>query len=87
MAGIVAVPLVLDLDHVGAQVAQDLGRERPREHPGEVQDADTGERKGIHGAELICHTRPPPRAPTWPAHSVCFRTTGAQPRQSGRIRL
>ena len=40
VAGIVTVTGTLDLDHVGAQIAQDLGRERSREHPREVQDAE-----------------------------------------------
>ena len=54
---VVAFAGTLDLDHVGAQIAQDLGRERSGEHPGEVQDADTGQRKRIHGAEPTSLTR------------------------------
>jgi hypothetical protein len=38
----------LDLDHVGAEVAEDLRRERSHHHRGEVEDADAGERAG-HG--------------------------------------
>ncbi|GBD12969.1 hypothetical protein HRbin24_00990 [bacterium HR24] len=43
-AGHVAVGRALDLDDVGAQVAQHHAGERPSQDPGEVQDADTGQR-------------------------------------------
>src|SRR6185503_169396 len=36
----------LDLDHVGAEVGEDLRRVRPHHDRGEVEDADAGERPG-----------------------------------------
>ncbi len=51
VAGVVTVPGTFDLDHVGAQVAQDLRRERSREHPREVQDPESGQREAVHRAE------------------------------------
>ena len=33
----------LDLDHLGTQVAEDLSRERPKYHGGEVEYLDAGE--------------------------------------------
>ena len=40
-----------DLDHVGAEIAQDLRRQRAGEHPREVEDAQprAGERAVVHG--------------------------------------
>ena len=36
----------LDFDHVGAVVAQDLGRQRPQHHRGQVDHPDAGQRAG-----------------------------------------
>ena len=38
---------LLDLDHVGAQVAQHHGRERAGEHLRQVEHAESGEGEGI----------------------------------------
>src|SRR5690606_12271635 len=34
----------LDLDHVGAEIAEDFGRDRADERPGEIEDAHAGQR-------------------------------------------
>ena len=73
VAGVITVAGALDLDHVGAQIAQDLGRERSREHPRKVEDPEAGQREVLHGAE---DTRPLSRS-----IPVCFHTTGASRRQ------
>ena len=43
-AALVGVVGMLDLDHVGAQHGQLIGGERPRQHMGDVDDADALER-------------------------------------------
>ena len=40
VAHAVGVVRPLNLDHLGTEVGQDLGALRPRDHPGEVEDAD-----------------------------------------------
>src|SRR5690606_32398640 len=40
----------LDLDHLGAEVAQDLGGPRRGDHPAKVQDADSREGQGHFSA-------------------------------------
>ena len=50
-AALVGVVRVLDLDHVGAEHAELIGRERPRQNVGRVDHPDTLERS--HGA-LLC---------------------------------
>src|SRR5580704_1242538 len=44
---------MLDLDHVGAENRELIGRERPRQHVGDVDDADALERTGHGGAPRI----------------------------------
>ncbi|MNC91173.1 hypothetical protein D3C83_73800 [compost metagenome] len=39
----------LDLDHVRAEVREQLRRERPQHHGGEVEDADAGQRPAHAG--------------------------------------
>ena len=43
-AGIVARTLALDLDHVGAEIGQDLAGPRPRQNAGKLEHAQTRER-------------------------------------------
>ena len=43
-AGVVAGARALDLDHVGAEVGQDLPGPRPGQDAGELQHAQTGQR-------------------------------------------
>src|SRR5581483_11372817 len=60
VAALVGVVGVLDLDHVGAEHRKLIGRERPRQHMRDVDDADTLERAGhsvlsglaLHSAEI-----------------------------------
>ncbi len=47
-AALVRIVRIVDLDHVGAEHRQLIGRERPRQHVRHVDDADTLER--THGA-------------------------------------
>src|ERR1700677_4499679 len=42
--GVVAVPDVLDLDHIRAEIAEHHGGERSRQRPGQVKHAKTGKR-------------------------------------------
>src|SRR5262249_22733764 len=42
----------LDLDHVGAVVGDDLGRERPHHHGGHVDDAHARERTHARGLSV-----------------------------------
>ena len=42
----------LDLDDLGAVVAQDLGAVRPAQHPGEIEHEDPVERALGHGKKL-----------------------------------
>src|SRR5215813_141683 len=42
-AGIVAGALALDLDHVGAEIGEDLARPRPRQDAGKLEDTHTVE--------------------------------------------
>ena len=44
VAGVVAGAGALDLDHVGAEVAQELRAGRPRQDAGQVEHADAGQR-------------------------------------------
>jgi len=44
VAALVARARRLDLDHLGAQVGEDRGAERPGQEAGQVEDADAGER-------------------------------------------
>src|SRR5436309_2857133 len=44
VAALVAAARRLDLDHLGTQVGEDRGAERPRQEAGQVEDADSGER-------------------------------------------
>ena len=44
----------LDLDHLGAEVGQDLRALRPRDHPREVEDANAVEQSGRHRRALTC---------------------------------
>src|SRR6266446_1909374 len=44
VAALVAAARRLDLDHLGTQVGEDRGAERPRQEAGQVEDADAGER-------------------------------------------
>ena len=53
----------LDLDHVGAEVAERHRRQRPGEHPGEVGDEDTVERR------IVATRRASPWAPRTAAMS------------------
>ena len=62
------------LDDVGAQLGQDLGRYRPGQVGGEIQDADSGEQPG---------RRPPPvsaRAGSRPSVAVTASTAAIGPR-------
>ena len=43
-AGVVAEPGPLDLDHLGAEVAEHHRRERSGEHAGEVEDPQVAQR-------------------------------------------
>ncbi len=44
VAALVAAARRLDLDHLGTQVGEDRGAERPRQEAGQVEDADADER-------------------------------------------
>ena len=46
----------LDLDYVGAHVAQSLGRERPQDVDGQVEHTHSGERADSGGADGGCHS-------------------------------
>jgi hypothetical protein len=48
-AGVVAGAGPLDLDHIGAEVAQQLGAAGSRQHAGEIEDPQAVERAG-HGS-------------------------------------
>ena len=43
MARVVALARALDLDHVGAEVGEQLARPRPGEDAGKVENANAGE--------------------------------------------
>ena len=67
---------VLDLDHVGAEVAQHRGGERPGEEGGDVEDLESLEsacRRGSHRASVLPALTgvrpgsPPRRREIWPA--------------------
>jgi hypothetical protein len=47
----------LDLDHVGAEIAEDHRAERPREVLAQVDDADAGERDLAGGAVAVARDR------------------------------
>ena len=44
--------LVFDTDHFGAEIGQDASGGWPRDDPGEVADADAGERESGHAGIL-----------------------------------
>ena len=44
MAGVVPRPAALHLDHVGAEIGEQLAAPGTREDSGEFEDADAGER-------------------------------------------
>src|SRR3546814_7119904 len=46
LAGVVALAGALDLDHLGAEVAQKLGAGRAGQDAGQVEDPQAGERSG-----------------------------------------
>ena len=50
--------LLLELDHVGAEVAQDLGCERPLQQCREIEHADAGERPGCVRVRAHAASRP-----------------------------
>ena len=50
-ANLIAAVGVLDLDHVGAQIGEDLPRPRPGQDARKLENADTGKRSG-HGGLL-----------------------------------
>ena len=56
VAGLVAAPGMLDLDDVGSERAEDLGRGRPCERARQVEHADSGKRPERH--LCIIATRP-----------------------------
>src|SRR6185312_14918632 len=47
-AGIVAAARALDLDYLGPQIGQHLRRERPGQHPGQINDFDARKRQIRH---------------------------------------
>ncbi len=51
-ARIVAAARTLDLDHLGAEVGEHLGRQRAREHARQIEHLDAGERKRRHSCFL-----------------------------------
>src|SRR4029079_470765 len=51
-AGIVADALALDLDHVGAEIAEDLSGPRARGNTGKLQHTQTGQR--TRHEQLLC---------------------------------
>ncbi len=53
VAVVVARPGPLHLDHVGPEVREHRGGERPRDHAGEVQDADAFEYAASHGTSRV----------------------------------
>ena len=42
-AGIVAGPAALDLNHVGAEIGQNLAGPRPGQNPGKLEDTQSGQ--------------------------------------------
>ena len=62
-----------DLDHVGAELGEDLRRERPHDDGREVEDLDTGERAG-HGCVACCSGLMPASRISLPQYSGCLRT-------------
>ena len=68
----------LDLDHIGAQVAQHLGGDRADQRPGEIQHAHAGQRTAARGGRRVpavsrCH-----RASLRPAAAPVARTATAR---------
>jgi len=43
----------LDLDHLGAEVAEDLRRQRPQHDRGQIEDLDSGERPRLGFAHRV----------------------------------
>ncbi len=58
----VVAPRRLDLDDLGAQIAQDHVRERPGEHPRHVDDDDPGQRHAVGRAHPSVVRSNPPRS-------------------------
>ena len=58
-AGVVAGALALDLDHVGAEIGQNLPGPRPRQDAGKLKHAQTGQRTRHRKAPLTCGARRP----------------------------
>jgi hypothetical protein len=50
--GVVADPLALDLDHVGAEIGEDLPGPRARQNAGKLQHTQTGQR--TRHEQLLC---------------------------------
>ena len=73
LPAVVAALRVLDLDHLGAVVPEDLGRERSRHDAGEVDDPKVFERPGHASSSRLA-------MPLYPALGVSS-TRGAAPRR------
>ena len=69
-AGVVAGALALDLDHVGAEIGQNLAGPRPGQDAGKLENAHTGQRTRhrAHSPETARRRAAPRKPPLlWPA--------------------
>ena len=57
-AGVVAGAFALNLDHVGAEIGQDLPGPRARQDPGKLQDAQTGQRTAMNNSSRVTAVAP-----------------------------
>src|SRR5262245_12536341 len=75
-AGIVARAFALHLDHIGAEIGEDLARPRPRQNAGKLEDTHTAEgtrhRKllGNRAANRRARKTPPKPPPVWRADAA-----------------
>ena len=54
MPGLVAAAGRLDLQHLGAEIAEALGAERPGQHPRQIDDPEPVERPGPGACSIGC---------------------------------
>ncbi len=77
MARVVARARLLDLDHLGAEIGERLRAPRPREHAGEIENAEAGE---WGGHEILARSAQPVwvRHPGRAALCACAHAIGTQ---------